>query len=79
MAIEIVTNAAAVSVPLDVKHILRDTRIHLRDRIDPPIFISDRRLLKAVKMLCISACTNGRDYVNVADCLLLKHVLWYSV
>ena len=42
------------------------------------VYISDRRLLKAVKMLCVSAASHGRRNVSVADCLLLKHVFWQS-
>ena len=42
------------------------------------VYISDRRLLKSVKMLCVSAASHGRREVSLADCLLLKHVLWQT-
>ena len=67
-----------VSVPPIILNLLRNIRIFLRDELDPPVICSDRRLLKAVKMLSISAVTNGRNSVNIMDCLLLKHLLWYS-
>ena len=42
------------------------------------VYISDRRILKSIKMLCVSAASHGRREVSLADCLLLKHVLWQS-
>ena len=42
------------------------------------VYISDRRILKSVKMMCVSAASHGRREVSLADCLLLKHVLWQS-
>ena len=42
------------------------------------VYVSDRRLIKSVKMLCVSAASHGRREVSLADCLLLKHVLWQT-
>ena len=53
-------------------------RIFLRDEADPQIYFSDRRLLKAVQMLTVSAASNNRDIISVFDLLLLKHILWHS-
>jgi hypothetical protein len=32
--------------------------------------------VKAMKTLRISAFTNGRSYVSMMDCLLLRYILW---
>lgn len=65
-----------VVVPMEVLLLIRDIRKYLRDDVDPSIYVSDRRLTKAINMLKISAITNGRKYVSMIDCLLLKHILW---
>ena len=38
--------------------------------------LSDRRLKKIIKLLSVSAVTNGRTEVNLSDVLLLKDCLW---
>ncbi|MEN9374724.1 MAG: hypothetical protein RIR79_2276, partial [Pseudomonadota bacterium] len=38
--------------------------------------LSDRRLIKAVKLLSFSAASNERTEVNLSDLLLLKNCLW---
>lgn len=45
--------------------------------MDPPVYCSDRRLVKAAGMLRIVAATHGKATVSLQDCLLLQHVLWY--
>ncbi len=40
------------------------------------ISVSDRRWRKAVKLLKVSAYTNGQDTVSIWDCWLLQHCLW---
>jgi MoxR-like ATPase len=49
----------------------------MRDEMDPPVYCSDRRLVKAAGMLRIVAATHGKATVSLQDCLLLQHVLWY--
>ena len=38
--------------------------------------VSDRRWRKLVKLLQVSALTNGRETVSIWDCWLLQHCLW---
>lgn len=40
------------------------------------IAVSDRRWRKVIKLLQISAITNGRTQVSVWDCWLLQHCVW---
>ena len=65
-----------ITVSNEVIIFLRNLRKYLRDEIESSIYISDRRLVKAMKILRISALTNGRSYVSMIDCLLLRYMLW---
>lgn len=40
------------------------------------VYVSDRRLVKAARLLRVSAASHGRTCVDLVDCLLLQHVLW---
>lgn len=42
----------------------------------PPPYISDRRWKKIAGILRTSALLNGRDCVDLSDCLLLEHLIW---
>ena len=42
------------------------------------IYISDRRWRKALKILQVSACTNGKKQIDKWDCVLLSHLLWQT-
>ncbi len=65
--------AQSVAVPDDVVALLCD----LRDWCTAEaIAVSDRRWRKVVKLLQVSALTNGRDRVSIWDCWLLQHCLW---
>jgi MoxR-like ATPase len=66
-----------VRVPREVVQLLADLRAFLQDRCEPPVYVSDRRLVKAVTLMQVAAYTNGREVVSVYDCLLLQHVLWH--
>ncbi len=64
------------TVPDSVINLMTDLRAHLQDKCEPPIYVSDRRLLKAVTLLRVAAYTDGRSVVSDFDTLLLAHVLW---
>ena len=66
----------AVSLPESVLSSLIELREYLSERCEPPVYVSDRRMLKAVNLLKVSAYTCGRSEVSTFDCLLLEHILW---
>lgn len=39
-------------------------------------YVSDRRWKKIVGILRMSALMNGRDQVDLSDCMLLEHMIW---
>ena len=43
------------------------------------LYVSDRRWKKLVKLLRASAYLNGRNTINLSDCLLMSHCLWNEV
>lgn len=67
--------ARAVILPNDVVSLLVDLRSWLQESCEPPIYVSDRRLVKAVAMLRVAAHCSGRTAVSTMDCLLLEHVM----
>ena len=64
----------AVSLPEHVVDLLVDLRQYLSDKCEPPVYVSDRRFMKAVNLLQVAAHADGRDVVCEADALLLEHV-----
>jgi MoxR-like ATPase len=75
---QILYDAAHVEVPMNIIGLLQDIRKFLRENITPPIPCSDRRLIKAMRLLCVSAASHGRNRVLPIDCLLLRHVFWQT-
>lgn len=76
---------AAVQVPEGVlsamvflRRRIAAVNAELESRGEAPIYISDRRWKKMVRILRTSAFLNGRDSVNLLDVLLLQHCLWSS-
>ncbi|KAI8106560.1 hypothetical protein M9435_001103 [Picochlorum sp. BPE23] len=65
-----------VHVPAEVLNIVADLRQYLQDKCEPPVYVSDRRLVKSVALLQVAAFSSGRTYVTPKDCMLLQHVLW---
>jgi MoxR-like ATPase len=66
--------ADAVQMDADTAFLLRDLRAFLRDEMN--VNMSDRRLLKAARLLKVVAASHGRSRVDPIDCLLLQHVAW---
>ena len=67
---------ASVEVPSSVVDLIVDLRAFLQDKCEPPVYVSDRRLVKSVSLLRVCAYTNGRKAVSEFDCLLLANILW---
>lgn len=70
---EIQAVAETVHVPDDVVALLCALREWCGEQ---SIKVSDRRWRKIVKLLQVSALTNGRETVSIWDCWLLQHCLW---
>ncbi|MDP3274808.1 MAG: AAA family ATPase [Deltaproteobacteria bacterium] len=66
-------DAQRVEVPADVMALLCDLREFCAAE---SISVSDRRWRKIVKLLQVSAASNGRASVSIWDCWLLQHCLW---
>lgn len=78
-----------IPLPVDMLEIIYQIRGKLNDKInakdavtgepDPEnlkYYVSDRRWKKAVGVMRMSACLNGRNEVKITDLLLLAHILW---
>mmetsp|Transcript_33433 Transcript_33433/g.73321 ORF Transcript_33433/g.73321 Transcript_33433/m.73321 type:complete len:260 (-) Transcript_33433:161-940(-) len=53
---------------------MRNLRTFMRDELD--VDVSDRRLVRAARLLRLSAASHGRTVVDPIDCLLLQHIVW---
>lgn len=73
--VETLSQAAdRVSMGMEASFLLRDLRSFTREEMD--VDISDRRLVKAARLLKVSAASHGRTSVDPIDCLLLQHIAW---
>ena len=54
---------SAVDLPDAVVDILTSLRNYLQDKCEPPVYVSDRRFMKAVNLLQVAAHADGRDQV----------------
>lgn len=70
---DIAVKSEAVALSSDVTYLCKIYREYL---IEHDIYVSDRRWRKIVKLLKISAFTNGQQEVSVYDAWLLPHCLW---
>ncbi len=69
-------SSAAETVKMDTEacELMRDLRTHMRQEHN--VEISDRRLVKATRLLKISAASDGRSKVDPIDFLLMQHCFW---
>ncbi|KAL9188343.1 hypothetical protein ACHAXT_006721 [Thalassiosira profunda] len=71
---EIASVLEDVTMDANICALIRDLRKFLRE--DLGVYVSDRRLVKAARLLKVSAASHGRTSVDYVDCLLLQHVVW---
>lgn len=69
---------SSITIPENIKQAVQDIwrkhkEVFKEDRREE---LSDRRLIKVIKLLRLSAVTNGRNEVDLSDVLLLKDCLW---
>ena len=64
-----------------VKEKIEEYNLQLRqdEGTDRPLYVSDRRWKKLVKLLRTAAFLNGAEEVHLSDLLLLAHCLWDEV
>lgn len=63
----------AVELPDAVIDILTSLRNYLQDKCEPPVYVSDRRFMKAVNLLQVAAHADGRDQVRLPSLCDLWH------
>lgn len=70
--------AQQVTVPQAVREAIRGIWVAHKDAFkeDRRETLSDRRLVKLLKLLRVSAATNHRTEVDLSDVMLLQHCLW---
>lgn len=75
---EIEQNLNKVTIPSDIRDIIIKIKLDLKDvfKNNSQEDISDRKFIKILKLLKISAYTNERNQVDISDVLLLKNCLW---
>lgn len=71
---DISSSLKEISMDQNICILIRDLRTFVRDELG--VYISDRRLVKASRLLRVSASTHGRSKVDFVDCLLLTHMMW---
>lgn len=71
---EISSALSGMTLSQNMSILFRDLRAFVRDELG--VYISDRRLVQASRLLKVSAASHGRKSVDFVDCLLLQHVLW---
>jgi MoxR-like ATPase len=66
-----------VELPDAVIDILTSLRNYLQDKCEPPVYVSDRRFMKAVNLLQVAAYADGRDQVISPPSMVLD--MWERI
>ncbi len=73
---------SAIDLPeevIDIINILKYNISEYNKNTENPIYVSDRRWKKIVKVLKTSAFINGRNYVDLSDLFLVVYMIWSEV
>ena len=72
------TEHKKIIIPESTKRLIKKIRKEFKDKFsnDNSESLSDRRFLKIIKLLKVSAYTNGRQKVDIFDLPLMLHFLW---
>lgn len=62
---------AAVDLPDSVVELATGLRDYLQDKCEPPVYVSDRRFMKAINLLQVAAFADGRDQVWGWECVVI--------
>ena len=54
----------SIDLPESVIDLLTGLRDYLQDKCEPPVYVSDRRFMKAINLLQVAAFADGRDEVR---------------
>lgn len=75
---DIEENLSKIAIPKDIREVIKKIRLDLKEEFkeNNQEEISDRKLVKVLKLLKVAAYTNERDQVDISDVLLLKNCLW---
>ena len=57
-----------VSVPTEVVNVLTDLRSYLQDKLEPPVYVSDRRLVKSVALLQVRTVLRDEASQTTSPC-----------
>lgn len=70
---EVIDKSESIDLSDEVLHLCKVFRTYL---IENEIYVSDRRWRKIIKLLKVSAFTNGQKEMTIYDAWLLPHCLW---
>lgn len=76
--VELDNKIASVKIPESIQNAVLDIfrkhkELFKEDRREG---VSDRRIVKVIRLLKVSALTNDRDEIDLSDLMLLRHCLW---
>jgi AAA lid domain len=66
-----------VAVPQSVIDLVVDLRSYLQDKCEPPVYVSDRRLVKAINIMQVAFCKEACFLcVSIEGCRLAGCGMW---
>jgi MoxR-like ATPase len=80
-------NIDLIGVPQHIRHVIDIIRNHIVDYntnlndangMGAPMYVSDRRWRKIVRLMRASAFLNDRAEVDLMDCFLIRHCIWHD-